>query len=72
LEIYLRQVFAADLIAVAGHVDRLIALTSDVDLEKAEKDSLLGSLKWLRSHSIRSADRCFVLERLPDRKYQDL
>jgi hypothetical protein len=58
--------------AVVDHVDRLIALTSDADLEKAKKDSLLGSLKWLRSHSIRSAGRRFVRERLSDRKYQDL
>ena len=36
---------------VVDHVDRLIALTSDTDIEKAEKDSLMGSLMWLRSHS---------------------
>lgn len=56
---------------VVDHVDRLIALTNNTDLDKAEKDSLLGSLQWLRSHSIRSSGCRFVRERLADRRYQD-
>jgi hypothetical protein len=56
---------------VVDHVDRLIALTSDTDLDEAEKDSLLGSLKWLRSYSIRSSGRRFVRERLGGRRYED-
>lgn len=56
---------------VVDHIDRLIALTSNTDLDKTEKDSLLGSLKWLRSHSIRSSGRRFVRERLDGRRYQD-
>jgi hypothetical protein len=56
---------------VVDHVDQLIAFTSATNLDKAEKDSLLGSLKWMRSHSIRSSGRRFVRERLADRRYQD-
>lgn len=56
---------------VVDHIEKLIALTSDTDIDKAEKDSLVGSLKWLRSHSIRSSGRRFVKEHLADRKYQD-
>ena len=57
--------------AVVDHVDRLIALTRATDLDKADKDSLLGSLNWLYSYSIRRSGRCFVRERLADRRYQD-
>jgi hypothetical protein len=56
---------------VLDHIDKLIALTSETDLDKSEKNSLLGSLKWLRSHSIRASGRRLVRERLGDRKYQD-
>lgn len=56
---------------VVDHIDRLITLTSDTSLDRAEKHSLLGSLRWLRSHSIRSSGRRFVRKRLADRKYQD-
>ncbi|HHT9131736.1 MAG TPA: hypothetical protein ACFYED_04540, partial [Candidatus Tripitaka californicus] len=56
---------------VVNHVNQLIALTNNADLDKAEKDSLLGSLQWLRSHSIRSSGRRFVRKRLADRRYQD-
>lgn len=57
--------------SVVNHVNRLIALTGEADLDKSEKDSLLGTLRWLRSHSIRRSGRRFVRERLGDRKYQD-
>jgi hypothetical protein len=38
---------------VVDHVNQLIAFTCDAKIDKIEKESLLGSLKWLRSHSIR-------------------
>lgn len=56
---------------VVDHVNRLIALTGEADLDKSEKVSLLGTLGWLRSHSIRRSGRRFVRERLGDRKYRD-
>jgi hypothetical protein len=54
---------------VVAHVDQLLELTIGADLEDAEKDSLLGSLRWLRSHSIRSCGRCLIHEKLGDRMY---
>lgn len=56
---------------VVDHVDELIARTKDADLDMAEKNSLLGSLNWLRTHSVRSSGRQFVRERLGDRKYKE-
>ena len=56
---------------IVHHIDQLIAFTNDADIEMDEKNSLVGSLKWLRSHSIRSSGRHLVRERLGGREYQD-
>lgn len=47
-------------------------MTTDADLDHYEKESLLGTLKWMRFHSIRSCGRKFVRERLAEREYQGL
>lgn len=54
---------------VIRHVDNLITTTSSADLPDEEKDSLLGSLRWLRFYSIRRAGREFVRTRLGNREY---
>ena len=55
------------------HVESLIALTRKIDVEddadQSEKDSLLGTLRWLRNYSIRNAGRKLVRERLAGRTY---
>ncbi len=56
---------------VRNHVDYLIALTNESDIEDSEKEALLGSLRWLRSHSIRSNGRRLVNQRLAGREYCD-
>lgn len=53
------------------HVDRLIDLTEKAGLPESETNSLVGSLRWLRSHSIRSTGRRFVADRLKGRRYGD-
>lgn len=57
--------------AVVEHVDRLVALTSSADLDECEKASLLGSLQWMRSHSIRSSGRRLIRDRLGGRAYDE-
>lgn len=46
------------------HVDHLIELTKNSNLPNEEKNSLVGTLKWLKNHSIRSAGQRFVEARL--------
>jgi hypothetical protein len=58
--------------AVVDHIDRLIFLTEQSELENSEKKSLLGSLIWLRSHSIRTSGRRLVRARLGDRQYMGM
>lgn len=55
--------------ATVAHVDSMIALTREVDLEDTEKESLLGSLRWLRNHSIRRSGRNLVQGRLAGKNY---
>lgn len=55
---------------VIDHVNRLIEMTKNSSLDNTEKNLLVGSLQWLRSHSIRNSGRCFVRERLANREYQ--
>ena len=55
--------------AVVQHVNRLIQLTEDANLPQEERTSLVGSLRWLRSYSIRSSGRKLVRDRLGDREY---
>jgi hypothetical protein len=54
------------------HVNDLIDRTEKADLPENEKDSIVGSLRWLRSHSIRTSGREFVRVRLGERKYGEL
>lgn len=56
---------------IVDHIEQLITLTVCADLDQSEKASLLGSLKWLSSYSIRTSGRRFVRERLSNRTYQD-
>ena len=56
-------------IRVQEHVDQLVRLTRDANLEESEKQSLMGTLRWLKSHSIRKSGREFVTERLGRRDY---
>lgn len=49
------------------HVEQLIELTTkNSDLSDEEMKSMIGTLKWLKNHSIRSAGRQFVEKRLGD------
>lgn len=48
------------------HVEQLIVCTRNSDLSHEEKESLEGTLRWLKNHSIRSAGKRFVEERLSD------
>jgi hypothetical protein len=45
---------------VRDHVDQLITCTKLADIEAAEKDSILGSLEWLKRESISQAGRRLV------------
>ncbi|MHC4179216.1 MAG: hypothetical protein ACYSWU_17015 [Planctomycetota bacterium] len=53
-------------------VDEFLARTKAADLPEDEKQSLVGSLKWLRSYSIRQAGRALVREQLGARQYGDV
>ncbi len=56
----------------AAHVDTLIQLTRNAPtLSKSEKDSLLGSLEWLRQESIRQASRRLISTKLGDKTYDN-
>lgn len=56
-----------------AHVDELLRLTAASDaLTPAEKNSISGSLRWLRSESISQAGQRFVTERLRDRQYSGM
>lgn len=57
--------------ATVAHVDHLIELTTAADLPDEERRSLLGSLRWLRSYSIRAAGRLMIRDRLGGRMYGD-
>lgn len=54
---------------VQNHVDKLIVQTSNAKLPKNEINSLLGSLKWLKSYSIRQSGMSLVQNKLGDKKY---
>lgn len=54
------------------HVERLIKLTTkNSDLSDEERKSMVGTLKWLKNHSIRSAGRQFIEKRLGDTEIND-
>jgi hypothetical protein len=53
-----------------GHVRLLLALTRwSPFLAESDRQSLLGSLKWLKDESIRQAGIRLVTKRLPDKAY---
>jgi hypothetical protein len=53
-------------------VDEMIAMTSEADLsEEKDRNSMVGSLKWLKRESISQAGKRLVRE-LGDRRYNDM
>ncbi len=57
---------------VLVHVDALVKSTHDSNMAPSEKQSILGSLRWLRTESIGQAGRRTVAARLEPRKYMGL
>jgi hypothetical protein len=58
--------------AVLQHVESLIAATeAEPSLPTADRQSLLGSLRWLRQESISRSGRHLAESKLSGRKYQD-
>jgi hypothetical protein len=55
---------------VQAHVDDLMALTRKADLPANERQSILGTLKWLYDESINQGGRRLA-ERLGNRRYAD-
>ena len=55
--------------ASVEHVENLITLTNEADLPTNEKQSLVGTLCWLKSHSIRSSGKIFIASNLRNKKY---
>jgi hypothetical protein len=53
------------------HVGKLIESTQRAQLPERERESLLGSLRWLRQESITAAGKHLVNDRLGDRRYGD-
>lgn len=51
------------------HVDTLIELTRKSAISKEEKESMLGSLRWLRCESINQAGKRMVTMRLGSQTY---
>lgn len=56
--------------AVRAHVERVIALTKQADLPEVEKDSVVGSLRWLLNETICQAGRRLA-ESLKGRAYME-
>ena len=54
-----------------NHVNLLIQYTKKSELSNQEKNSLLGSLKWLYFESIGQAGRRIVKSRLKEKKYME-
>lgn len=57
---------------VLVHVDKLIRSTEEADLPDGERESLVGTLKWLRSYSIRHSGRALMQRRLAGRIYSGM
>lgn len=51
------------------HVERLIELTKQSELAQSAKESLLGSLKWLRCESINHMGKLLVRHHLGEKEY---
>jgi hypothetical protein len=55
-----------------SHVQDLIEATKHAELSTRERDSLVGSLRWLLKESISSAGKRLVTEKLGDRRFGNL
>lgn len=53
------------------YVNYLVDLTRVANLPTDEKNSLIGSLNWLRSHSIRQTGRFLMRDKLGQRSYEE-
>lgn len=54
------------------HVEKMEELTkSNSDLKKSDRDSILGSLSWLKNQSIGQAGRELARTKLADKEYQN-
>ena len=53
------------------HVDRLIEQTRSASIPEGEKNSMIGTLRWLRHESINQAGRRLASSRLDDRSYNE-
>ncbi len=51
------------------HVDHLIDITKEAELPATEKQSLVGTLNWLKAHSIRSSGKAFIRGELGTKEY---
>jgi hypothetical protein len=51
-------------------VDGFIEQTKESAVQRSEKDSLIGSLKWLRDESITKAGQRLAREKLGDKCYE--
>lgn len=51
-------------VQVQEHVDKLIEATREAEIPKDEKDSLVGTLRWMRKYSIRASGRQLVQRHL--------
>ena len=54
------------------HAEQLISQTQLAKLPSAERDSMLGSLRWLLQESINQAGKRLVAARLGDREYDEM
>lgn len=66
LELPLRSASAQE------HVESMIALTRQADISQTEKDSMIGSLKWLSRESISQTGRLLMQQHLGQRMYLDM
>jgi Apea-like HEPN len=58
--------------ATIKHVESLITQTKTATLPESDKNSLLGSLQWLKKDSISQAGKQLTVMRLGDRQYMNL
>ncbi len=55
-----------------AHVDKLISITKNSELEQSDKDSMQGALSWLKSESIAQTGKRIAAEYLEGNKYYSL
>lgn len=51
------------------HVEKLIKFTKEAELPPSEAQSLVGTLSWLKAHSIRSSGKAFIRDNLGGNEY---